>query len=444
MKSRLFVQAHCEAHYFISLTRVMSQIFSVSDDDTESENQVSSSSSDVRRFIEDEAGDGGRNVRTGSNAGRKSVKRFAGNHLRRWVLVTLAHCETRDITIEQAAGRILGLFEVTKMCAATEDHADGGRHFHIAFENTNASRNTCTKLLRSSFKEFDGRQFDCRFHKCWVTMLQYVTKEDTEMRRCIFYGDGYGREAAIDDLRSRLSKTSAAVGAIREHVKSGGSIITLVNNDDVAPFMLRGASSVIKFAEMVQAVHNTESSQDAIRRVGAAGDAAACKASLSEAQFVALETFAKQLNGRCLREPQLYCLGPTGTGKTYMWELLASCTRCFIPCLENAERAFAGYQDESFDWILINDFHDNVKFQLLSNLCEGSSMRLNGYGGQVMKKKNIPIVFTANEQVNYKNLSKARVDALKNRLKVVEFQTTFNYGQEIALENLCSLLMSLF
>jgi hypothetical protein len=138
----------------------------------------------------------------------------------------------------------------------------------------------------------------------------------------------------------------------------------------------------------------------------------------------------KQLQGRVPRQRQLYCLGPSGTGKTFLFEQLARHTRCFVPCLENGDRMFAGYSDLKHDWIFINDFCDSVNFQMLSNILEGSTMMLNGYGQQLLKVRNVPVVITANELPLYPKLTDARRNALLNRLKVVNFSVEFDTAVE--------------
>lgn len=345
---------------------------------------------------------------------------------RRFILLTLSHNELqeRSLTKDVVHQRIEQRFHVVRAIACTEQHQEGGHHFHYAFENTDASKNTATKVLRSTFPEWDGMSLDIKFHKSWTTMAKYVTKED---KNYTIYND-YNEQQLQEELRAIESKSLNAVRVIRAHVASGGSIASLVHNDVVAPIMLRSSTSVRLFAEYVQQSMPSESTLDTIIRVSKTVTDEEIKdfmTTLTQPMVDSLQHFVRQLQGRTLRQPHVYCHGSTHTGKSYLFTLIAQNTRCFIPCLENNDRAFADYDDNRFDWIFINDFHDNVRFQTLSNLCEGIPMKLNGYGLQKTKSKNCPIVFTSNRLPEYKNLDSSRLTALMTRL------TTIQYTQQI-------------
>lgn len=359
------------------------------------------------------------------------------NH-RRWVLLTLDHVELRnDLPMDTCVYRIMDNVDVTRLVGCKEFHKpEHGYHYHFAIENASLRYNTATKKLRKLFPEFDGRAINVKFHKCWPTMLQYVTKEDRDWRNKIW--GSYTAEEADLELKAKKGKTANCITAIRKHIDSGGHIASLVNNDDVAPFMLRNANSVLRFAQLHQEAAHSETTLEAIQREAETGSAATADRLLTDPQKEALLEFHRQLHGRVLRQPQLYCVGPPNTGKTYPFMLMAqSFSSCFIPCLENNERAFANYHDSIHDWIFFNDFHDNVKFQTLSNLCEGALMQLNGYGTQHLKRRNVPCVFTANDTPKYKNLTDHRRDALHSRLHFVEFSDPIMDAPPLSLQDLC-------
>lgn len=341
---------------------------------------------------------------------------------RRFILLTLSHNETRGLTKDQVHERISTKFTIIRSICATEQHTEGGHHFHYAFENTNASKNTATKIIRDLFPEWDGMHLDIKFHKSWTTMAKYVTKEDKNFS---IYGD-YTRELLDEELLAVASKSLNAVRVIRAHIAKGLPIAELTTNDVVAPIMLRSASSVRAFAQYVQEAMPREQTLQTIQRLAMTvpvEDIDNFVATLSQPMIDSLQLFVRQLQGRNLREPHVYCFGPTHTGKSYLFTLIAQNTRCYIPCLENNDRAFADYDDNTYDWIFINDFHDNVKFQLLSQLCEGNTMKLNAYGCQKTKRKNCPIVFTSNQLPQYKNLDQTRLNALLTRITPFEFTT---------------------
>lgn len=342
---------------------------------------------------------------------------------RRFILITLIHNDQdgRKLTKDDVHTRVSSKYNVLRAIACTEAHDDGGHHFHYAFENTDASKNTATRFLRELFPEWDGRSLNVKFHKSWTTMAKYVTKED---KNYTIYGD-YDEQQLQEELSAVQSKSLNAVRVIRSHIAAGGTIAQLVHNDAVAPVMLRSAASVRLFAQYVQDSMPSEQTLTTIARLASTvtpDQVQDMMAGLTQPMLNSLEAFVGQLQRRALRQPHIYCYGPTHTGKSYLFTLIAQNTRCFIPCLENNDRAFADYDDDRFDWIFLNDFHDNVRFQTLSNLCEGLPMKLNAYGQQKTKTRNIPIVFTANMLPQYKNLDSSRLAALMTRIAPIHFQ----------------------
>jgi hypothetical protein len=353
-----------------------------------------------------------------------------GQTLRKFILLTLSHVEQRgDMDRDTVAARLHKHFICQRVIIAREVHDEGGYHYHCAIQNSSASKNTATKYLRKIFPEFTGAQINVKFHKSWFTMLRYVTKEDKLWDQFV-YSDTYTPAQAKEELQAIENKTLRAVYSVRDHIEKGKSVAELAYNDAVAPYLFRSCNSVTKFAEYCKQARHNESTLEAFERLAAAGNKSRADAALTNAQKDALIDFIWQLHGRKPRDPQLYLVGPSCSGKSYPFTLLSQhMDSCFIPCLENNERAFSGYCDGIHDWIFINDFHDNIRFQLLSNLCEGAPMTLNGYGCQNKKRNNVPLVFTANRLPIYGNLQEVRRQALINRLDVHEFNTIIDEGQ---------------
>lgn len=355
--------------------------------------------------------------------------------LRRFILITLDHVEQQEatLTLEEVASRVMSTFDVLHGVVAREEHKEGGYHYHCAVENTSASKNTAAKKMRSVFPYFKGRMTDVKFHKCFITPAAYVVKEDKELANVYVFPESFTKEDLRKMLDGKRSKTELCVEAMRDHVLAGLPNETLVSNAAVVPFMLRNVNSVLTVANMMRAAPSVDSRDTKTRIMDAAGGEAPSADvldMLSSPQRHCLKELMKQLQGRVPRQRQLYCLGPSGTGKTFLFEQLARHTRCFVPCLENGDRMFAGYSDLKHDWIFINDFCDSVNFQMLSNILEGSTMMLNGYGQQLLKVRNVPVVITANELPLYPKLSDARRNALLNRLKVVNFSVEFDTAVE--------------
>lgn len=373
---------------------------------------------------------------------RKMDAPLAAETLRAFMLITLDHVEKRPLSIEDCYGRLKTKFTIIKMVGAIEEHKDQegtftGSHFHLAVHTSDASKNTATKIVRNLFPEWEGRSQNVAFHRSWTTMLVYIAKDGPSWKEHIF--GNYDVESGETDMKARKDKTVTAVNAIRKHIDNGGTAHTLARNDDVARFMLTSAASVLKFAECIASSRPQLSTMESIEQLADDVDVTDASSKFSQEQLDALREFAKQLQGRKHRQQQIYCVGPPAVGKTFIWEELSRHTRCFIPCLENNDRAFASYDDASHDWIFINDFHDNVRFQLLNNLLEGSQMQLNGYGGQRTKTRNVPIVITANQRPVYRNLDPVRLQALHSRLDFHEFSTT-PPSSETTIADICAMI----
>jgi hypothetical protein len=355
--------------------------------------------------------------------------------LRRFFLITLDHVEQQEpsLTLEVAGKRVEAIFDCVSGVVAREDHKDGGYHYHCAVENSNASKNTATKYIRKAFPMFKGRMINVKFHKCFLTPAEYACKENKTLEDVFVFPESFTKEDLRSILDRKRTKTEMCVEAMREHVLAGKPNETLVSNAAVVPFMLRNVNSVLTVANMMRAAPLIDNRDTKTRITDAAGGEAPSADvldMLSSPQRHCLKELMKQLQGRVPRQRQLYCLGPSGTGKTFLFEQLARHTRCFVPCLENGDRMFAGYSDLKHDWIFINDFCDSVNFQMLSNILEGSTMMLNGYGQQLLKVRNVPVVITANELPLYPKLTDARRNALLNRLKVVNFSVEFDTAVE--------------
>lgn len=399
----------------------------------------------VLRFVEGESSESGK--ARPEKKSKSGTGQVPSSHIRRWKLLTFTHCEREDrgdTSLRDTISRVESLWDCVRIVGVTEVHSDQGKHYHLAVESRNASKNNATKKLRELFPEYSGRALNISFHRCWSTMLMYVAKDDKELVNAEF-GAGYTREEAIEDMKQKLTPSMRGVFGVRGAVERKEHFDSLAYDDDVAPFLLRSAASVKMMYEMAQNHNERESSVAAIKRLAEGGNPETFEAKTSAAQQEALGSFYDQLSkGRNRREPQVYCYGPTSTGKTFLFEMLAEATACFIPCLENGERAFAGYSDSVHDWIFINEFHDNVKFQTLSSLTEGARMTLNGYGGQREKRKNIPVVFTANSLPRYKNLDEVRVEALMSRIKPVEFTQRYAYtaDEKPEMKDMCAWLVS--
>ncbi|KAI9080005.1 hypothetical protein K1719_038070 [Acacia pycnantha] len=70
------------------------------------------------------------------------------------------------------------LINILHQVVSKESHDCAGYHYHVGLQSKDASKNTCTHLIRQAFSEFSGSQCNVKFHKGWGTLIGYITKED--------------------------------------------------------------------------------------------------------------------------------------------------------------------------------------------------------------------------------------------------------------------------
>jgi hypothetical protein len=353
----------------------------------------------------------------------------SGPSYRRWVLLTLDHVEKdgREMSFDEAVRRVCDVFSVARYVAAREDHSAGGYHYHLALELNDFSRKNGTRKMRSAFPEYDGRAVNCSIHRGWNTMNIYVLK-DLEKSPADYFqaggADGYDLGMAVEEKKAKKNKKARATAAVRAAAKTNRSFASLVEDDDVASHMMTNFNAAQSFYNLCAAHYNDKTSKEMLMEKALEYQGEVPEGLFTAEQEASLDCWMQQLfEGRRSRMPQLYNYGASGTGKSYLFHILASMTRCFMPCLENGERAFAGYSDEQHDWIFIDEFHDNLKFSVFSQILAGDPMQINCYGFQRMKTKNVPVIVTANEMPSYKNLAASRVHALQTRLAFVKHET---------------------
>lgn len=108
-----------------------------------------------------------------------AVKKLKSSTVRPFLLVTLSHCERRNISQSDVIERFNKLYSCRSILVSREPHERGGFHYHIGLETRNASKNNFQKLIRAAFPEFDGKQVNVQqARKGFGPICSYVTKFD--------------------------------------------------------------------------------------------------------------------------------------------------------------------------------------------------------------------------------------------------------------------------
>lgn len=135
---------------------------------------------------------------------------------------------------------------------------------------------------------------------------------------------------------------------------------------------------------------------------------------------------------RTFKAKQLYIWGPSNWGKTSLVILLSRW--CRIYSMSTFENFLDGYEDGTYDLMVLDEFKAQYTVQDLNLLLQGSpfGVRLRVKGGQYLKKDNLPVMILSNFSLTeaYKNCTASYLESLMNRLIMVKLQ------QPIPIDNI--------
>jgi hypothetical protein len=144
---------------------------------------------------------------------------------------------------------------------------------------------------------------------------------------------------------------------------------------------------------------------------------------------------ATWLNGnlgksRSFRQKQLLIWGPTSVGKTSLILALEAYFRVYwIPM---GEKYYDYYHDKDYDLIVFDEYHSQKTITWMNSFVAGAPMTLRRKGGQVQKRKNLPVIVLSNFDPSfefYPNLRATNhqaVDAFISRFEVVQIPSDGN------------------
>jgi len=341
-------------------------------------------------------------------------------HIRRWVMITLSHLENvPGMTENEAVKRLTEAFGVYRIVIGRELHKDGNRHWHIVMQSMDASKNNVTKKIRALFSEFSGRGINVQFsYKGWSTPLKYAVKDGD----FLIFGN-YDDYALQEDLKAIKGKRKMQIQKIRKLAEQDVPTESIMLDEEVETATFQSVDNTRNFIDLVKKQTNAMKGSVKIVEELAEDSTAYPFDMFSPEQLYALQMWIKQMtHGRQPRQKQPFLVGPSGTGKTYWFQFLASFTNCYSAHADG-ERPISDYSDQEHDWIFINEFTKKFELGFLLQLTEGVSMRFKKYRAQGMKERNCPVVFTGNCLPTYQD--GPRLEALKTRLKVLNCSRVF-------------------
>lgn len=187
----------------------------------------------------------GSSIRTMSvNSGYEKFSQDIENHkpltrttLRPFLLITLSHCERRNVAQSDVIARLRKLYSCRSIVVCVEPHKRGGSHYHIGLETRNASKNTYRKILQAAFPEFEGMQMHVRARKGFGPICAYITKVD---KLPLIWGEF--------SLQEILKKASDSKKRKRSFIKQNQTQIKTVNK-------MKSLLLKIKWILLFQLVH---------------------------------------------------------------------------------------------------------------------------------------------------------------------------------------------
>jgi hypothetical protein len=279
--------------------------------------------------------------------------------------------------------------------AVREFHEDGDPHLHIFLALEKRCNIVSPNLLDLSMDPgeiFHGNYQTCRDKK---RVVDYVRKSDPSGVNLSYIG---GADALMGYLLPKGKKQ--VVADVMDLMKSGRTLtqIGMENRELLGTCVLHG--------DKVEAFYNKWMLENAKPEL-----VVSCflppprpqdpqdPTHFSNVKLAAwLQCNLFDLKGiRPLRTKQLWLHGVHHCGKTSMLCELQKMFRCYtVPMLENFHDF---YDDNRFDLIIFDEYRGQKTITEMNSFVDGSTLTLRKKGGQVIKKKNLPVIVCSNYSI---------------------------------------------
>lgn len=320
--------------------------------------------------------------------GRKNDFRAKGVN---WLL-TFPQC---SVSKEDAITQITGnsSLKVKAVIAGQEKHADGNPHLHIivCLEKKLETR-------RVDYWDFVGSKHgDYRVIKYPKKAYAYVTKEDKEPTI-------FGTIPAVF-LGSKGLKSDKCAAMIM----SGSTVETVVRT--MPGYSLLNLAKIQTFRSYVTNVCSIASTMSQVSPTSYSGTDLGTR-------YIVDWLAGNLFKERPFKEKQLWIYGPPNTLKTSLLIALMKFCRAYMVPME--EEFYDSYEDDAYDVIVFDEYKSHKTIQFLNRFIQGGlPMSLRVKGGQINKRKNLPVIFCSNYAIADCYKSEIGVSALKERINEV-------------------------
>lgn len=285
---------------------------------------------------------------------------------------------------------------------ATEKHADGGNHIHIFVE------------FSKKIDIKNPRYFDlvCPGHHGNIGTVRYLSKT---LRYITKDGDyrlfGYS-EAHLKILLEGASSTMAELAC---------AIQSTENFTDIA---LLYPAKFITHHRGMRALHNMYAYAKATATTPFTYDRELPPpVGFEQLHTWLVDNFFAPAGAKPLRSRQLFLHGPTKMGKTRLYAFIARHYRGYL--ISKDEKYMDDYSDHAFDYMIMDEMTSGHKVEWWNSLLGGEPLVFPYKGGQIRKRKNMPVLLAANSPLDkiYRNVATfypLRFEAFLTRLLVLD------------------------
>lgn len=342
---------------------------------------------------------------------------LANGTLRPFILITLIHVEKRkEVSITLVNKRIINLFQCKSIIIATENHEEGGKHYHVGIWAYDASKNTLRNKIRKAFKEWEGRAIDVSLHKGWGSICKYILKEDQKPEVWGELNLEQIKEIAKAQQKHKEAKASVDHSLILKRLEEIEDWYNVYRDDILKEKVLSALPRMKEAFEDLKILRDMETSvfERIIAYLEGRGEVKEYDVEEIKEKYLVIDWIACQL---CFRRPiktkQLFIYGEPSTQKTLLLNLLSKVIRIYFASARRND--FAGANDHYDMWIF-DEYHEHSEIseaggEKVGSTMEGSSFvnnllkvldgqecRLDSkYSKVFKKKKNVPIIMIANK-----------------------------------------------
>jgi len=286
------------------------------------------------------------------------------------------------------------------MMVAQETHQDGTPHLHVLLQfNTSLD----TKDPRF-FDPLTGQHGDYEVAKDIKAAILYLRKEDKEPAE-------YGSRS-----EGKNGKSSTKSDQVAARIMEGGTLRDIINT--FPGYALMNKKKIEDFITLHKSVTMVEDLKPWVEIALDPEKRALGDVTLEDFQIIEwLNTNVRKT--RKFKQRQLFVHGPPDHNKTSLVIWLSSFLRIYYAAQEDF---LDGYDDESYDLIVFDEFVGSYRLQTMNQILDGSPCRIRVKGAQVFKNKNLPVLILSNLTPQNCYLHNNLLSTFLSRIQVVALQ----------------------